>query len=80
MGKFGAFIGCSNYPQCNYIKNIQSLSIADDSDVENNGEKFENKLNQFTSELINIYSINNSVLIDDPLLLKEYLLYLYLSN
>ena len=38
-------------------------------------EKFENKLNQFTSELINIYSINNSVLINTPLLLKEYLLY-----
>ena len=54
MGKFGAFIGCSNYPQCNYIKNIQSLSIADDSDVENNGEKFENKL-LGTNEGQNIY-------------------------
>lgn len=41
FGKFGAFIGCSNYPECKYIKNIDSLSLGDDH---NTSEKFENKL------------------------------------
>ncbi len=45
MGKFGAFIGCSNYPECKYIKNIQSLSVADDDTAgAATTEKFENKL------------------------------------
>lgn len=42
MGKFGAFIGCSNYPECKYIKNIDSLTITEDEDVAT--EKFETKL------------------------------------
>ena len=45
LGKFGAFVGCSNYPDCKYIKNIQSLSIADNDTADTeNAEKFENKL------------------------------------
>jgi len=45
MGKFGAFIGCSNYPECKYIKNIDSLAIVDDGEsINNTSEKFENKL------------------------------------
>ncbi len=45
MGKFGAFVGCSNYPECKYIKNIQSLSVADDDTAgAATTEKFENKL------------------------------------
>lgn len=38
-------------------------------------QKFKDNLNQFTSKLINIYSINNSLFINTPLPLKEYLLY-----
>lgn len=45
LGKFGAFIGCSNYPECKYIKNIDSLKITDGEDGDSNtSEKFENKL------------------------------------
>ncbi len=54
MGKFGAFIGCSNYPRCNYIKNIESLAISDDNSTELTAEKFENKL-LGTDEGQNIY-------------------------
>lgn len=54
MGKFGAFIGCSNYPRCNYIKNIESLTISDDNSTELTAEKFENKL-LGTDEGQNIY-------------------------
>jgi len=47
LGKFGAFISCSNYPDCKYIKNIQSLSVASgESDSGDNGSQntFETKL------------------------------------
>ena len=45
MGKYGAFIGCSNYPECKYIKNIQTLSITDnEEESQNETQKFENKL------------------------------------
>ena len=53
MGKFGAFVGCSNYPECKYIKNIDTLRITDDS-AEEQQEKFENKL-LGTDEGKNIY-------------------------
>ncbi|MDZ5761775.1 DNA topoisomerase 1 [Candidatus Cyrtobacter comes] len=35
-GKFGIFLGCSNYPECKYIKNI-------DSDESSTEERFEDK-------------------------------------
>ena len=45
MGKYGAFIGCSNYPECKYIKNIQTLSITDnEEELQNETQKFENKI------------------------------------
>lgn len=43
MGKFGAFVGCSRYPECKYIKNIESLSINNEDQTET-AEKFDNKL------------------------------------
>lgn len=44
LGKFGAFIGCSNYPECKYIKNISTLSISDNEDSNEEIKKFETKL------------------------------------
>lgn len=44
MGKFGAFVGCSNYPECKYIKNIASLAVAEEGQTGEETEKFENKL------------------------------------
>lgn len=44
MGKFGAFVGCSRYPECKYIKNIASLTVAEEVPTSEEGEKFENKL------------------------------------
>lgn len=43
LGKYGAFVGCSNYPECKYIRNIATLSITEDEPTENE-EKFETKL------------------------------------
>jgi len=39
LGKFGAFIGCSNYPECQYTKQLSSKSDGDEENVEI--EKFE---------------------------------------
>ncbi|WDI31398.1 type I DNA topoisomerase [Hyphococcus flavus] len=36
-GRYGAFIGCSNYPDCNYTRQLSA--IADGEDPEANGDK-----------------------------------------
>ena len=36
LGKFGAFLGCSNYPDCNYIKNISTHSDTQNVESSNN--------------------------------------------
>ncbi|MDR3289702.1 MAG: type I DNA topoisomerase, partial [Rickettsiales bacterium] len=51
FGKFGAFISCSNYPTCKYIKNINTGVVDDEA---GNGEKFETKqIGKFNGE--NVY-------------------------
>ncbi|MDR0423666.1 MAG: topoisomerase DNA-binding C4 zinc finger domain-containing protein [Rickettsiales bacterium] len=40
FGKFGAFISCSNYPECRYIQNVGQLQVGD----ETNTDRFEPKL------------------------------------
>ncbi|MDR2526872.1 MAG: type I DNA topoisomerase [Rickettsiales bacterium] len=41
FGKFGAFVSCGNYPDCKYIKNINTITSASDDESSN---KFETKL------------------------------------
>ena len=43
LGKFGAFVACSNYPECKYAKNIASLTVSNDNE-ESTTESFENKI------------------------------------
>lgn len=38
-GKFGSFVGCSNYPECNYTK---PLSTSEEITIESNGDHSEN--------------------------------------
>ena len=35
LGKYGAFIGCSNYPECKFTKQIANNQNGDDSDANN---------------------------------------------
>ena len=35
LGKYGAFIGCSNYPECKFTKQIANNQNDDDSDANN---------------------------------------------
>lgn len=43
-GKFGCFIGCSSYPACNYVKQLNNPSLSDNSDNSNSSEDTENKV------------------------------------
>ena len=53
MGKFGAFIGCSNYPECKYTK-----PLVDTAEEENNdGPKIKETADKILGEMngLNIY-------------------------
>ncbi len=39
LGKFGPFLGCNNYPECRYTKQITSVSDNDDDGQELDGDK-----------------------------------------
>jgi DNA topoisomerase-1 len=39
MGRFGAFIGCSNYPECRYTRQLSVTTGSDGSPVENGNRK-----------------------------------------
>ncbi len=41
LGKYGAFLGCSNYPECDYKKSVSNLGSGDE--VQNNTEIVEKK-------------------------------------
>ncbi|GMO62816.1 MAG: type I DNA topoisomerase [Rickettsiales bacterium] len=51
FGKFGAFVACSNYPECKYIKNVGSMAFGEEGGDIN---KFEPKqIGEFKGE--NVY-------------------------
>ena len=39
LGKFGPFLGCNNYPECRYTKQITSVADNDDNTEELDGDK-----------------------------------------
>ena len=39
LGKFGPFLGCDNYPECRYTKQISSVADNDDDNQELDGDK-----------------------------------------
>ncbi|MGI4775789.1 MAG: type I DNA topoisomerase [Janthinobacterium lividum] len=49
LGKFGAFLGCSNYPECNFRKSITS-DQADESNTQTYNEETKDKLLGQTEE------------------------------
>jgi len=53
LGKFGAFLGCSNYPECNFKKPITANTT--ENDMEDNGGEETNKLLGKDSNNIDIF-------------------------
>ncbi len=57
LGKFGAFVGCSNHPECSYTKQLGADTLDDNGDPKSNGD--EPKLlgtDPFTNEEITVRS------------------------
>ena len=54
LGKFGAFVGCSNYPECSYTKQLGAENGGADGSAANGDEPKSLGVDPFTSEDITI--------------------------
>ena len=44
LGKFGSFLGCTNYPECNYTKQLSKNEDNEETQGQNNFDVFESKI------------------------------------
>jgi len=72
-GKFGEFLGCSNYPDCNFTKDIRSKNKVKKTKIEDNSSSFQDDKYKSKVKLAKEFVISNlNITVKDLLILKQW--------